>query len=87
VRLRDLQRYMGIVGAEVRMPRGEPWRVGKRSYGRSGLSTAAACPKWFHLRQAALGATPRWGGRWPRLLEHPPADAIAAAAAPPTERS
>ena len=30
VALRDLERYMGIVGAEVRMPLGEPWRVGKR---------------------------------------------------------
>jgi hypothetical protein len=28
VTLRDLQRYMGLVGAEVRMPLGEPWRVG-----------------------------------------------------------
>lgn len=45
VRLRDLERYMGIVGAEVRMPLGEPWRVGKRPYGRSALSTAAACLK------------------------------------------
>ena len=30
VGLRDLERYMGILGAEVRMPLGEPWRVGKR---------------------------------------------------------
>ena len=28
--LRDLERYMGIVGAEVGMPLGEPWRVGGR---------------------------------------------------------
>ena len=27
VRLRDLERYMGIVGADVRMPLGEPWRT------------------------------------------------------------
>jgi hypothetical protein len=30
VTLRDLERYMGIVGAGVRMPLGEPWRAGKR---------------------------------------------------------
>jgi hypothetical protein len=27
VQLRDLERYMGIVGADVRMPLGEPWRL------------------------------------------------------------
>ncbi|PKT68595.1 integrase [Streptomyces populi] len=53
--LRDLERYMGIVGAEVRMPLGEPWRVGKRPYGRAALSTAAACLKGFYLHQASLG--------------------------------
>jgi integrase len=53
--LRDLERYMGIVGAEVRMPLGEPWRVGKRPYGRSALSTAAACLKGFYLHQTSLG--------------------------------
>ena len=56
VRLRDLERYMGIVGAEVRMPLGEPWRVGKRPYGRAALSTTAACLKGFYLHQAV-----RWG--------------------------
>lgn len=55
VGLRDLQRYMGIVGAEVRMPLGQPWRVGKRPYGRSTLSTAAACLKGFYLHQTSLG--------------------------------
>lgn len=55
VQLRDLERYMGIVGAEVRMPLGEPWRVGKRPYGRSALSTTAACLKGFYLHQASLG--------------------------------
>ena len=55
VGLRDLERYMGIVGAEVRMPLGQPWRVGKRPYGRSTLSTAAACLKGFYLHQASLG--------------------------------
>jgi hypothetical protein len=38
VTLRDLERYMGIVGAEVAMPLGEPWRAGKRGLAR----TAAA---------------------------------------------
>jgi integrase len=59
--LRDLERYMGIVGAEVRMPLGEPWRVGKRPYGRSALSTAAACLKGFYLHQAALGVNGELG--------------------------
>jgi hypothetical protein len=49
VQLRDLERYMGIVGAEVRIPLGEPWRVGKLPYGRSALSTAASCLKGFYL--------------------------------------
>lgn len=53
--LRDLERYMGIVGAEVLMPLGEPWRIGKRPYGRSALSTAAACLKGFYLHQSSLG--------------------------------
>jgi integrase len=53
--LRDVERYMGVVGAEVQVPLGEPWRVGKRPYGRSALSTAAACLKGFYLDQASLG--------------------------------
>ena len=61
--LRDLERYMGIVGAEVRMPLGEPWRVGKRPYGHSALSTAAACLKGFCLHQAALGVNAELGKR------------------------
>lgn len=61
--LRDLERYMGIVGAEVRMPLGEPWRVGKRPYGHSALSTAAACLKGFYLHQAALGVNAELGKR------------------------
>src|SRR5260370_25906144 len=56
--LRDLERYMGIVGAEVRMPLGEPWRAGKRPYGRAALSTAAACLKGFYLHQSSLGVNP-----------------------------
>jgi integrase len=61
--LRDLERYMGIVGAEVRMPLGEPWRVGRRPYGHSALSTAAACLKGFYLRQARLGVNAELGKR------------------------
>ena len=57
VTLRDLERYMGVVGAEVRMPLGEPWRVGKRPYGRAALSTAAACLKGFYLHQAVRSAS------------------------------
>jgi integrase len=55
VQLRDLERYMGVVGADVRMPFGEPWRAGKRPYGRAALSTAAACLKGFYLHQSSLG--------------------------------
>ncbi|QSY52764.1 tyrosine-type recombinase/integrase [Streptomyces griseocarneus] len=55
VQLRDLERYMGMVGAEVRMPLGEPWRVGKRPYGRAALSATASCVKGFYLHQASLG--------------------------------
>jgi hypothetical protein len=34
---------MGIVGARVAMPLGEPWRAGKRPYGQDTLSAAASC--------------------------------------------
>ena len=46
---------MGLVGAEVRMPLGEPWRACKRPYGSDALSTAAACLKGFYLHQSSLG--------------------------------
>jgi hypothetical protein len=58
--LRDLERYIGIVGAEVRMPLGERWRVGKRPYGPDALS-AAACLKGFYLYQAAGGVNRELG--------------------------
>ena len=48
VGLRDLQRYMGLLGAEVRMPLGAPWRVGKRPYGPAALSITASCLKGFY---------------------------------------
>ena len=62
VRLRDLERYMGVVGADVMMPLGEPWRQGRRPYGRAALSTAAACLKGFYLHQASLGINTELGG-------------------------
>src|SRR5206468_3056022 len=61
VSLRDLERYMGLLGAEVRMPLGEPWRVGKRPFGRDALGTAAACLKGFYLHQACLGVNDALG--------------------------
>lgn len=61
VSLRDLERYMGLVGAEVRIPLGEPWRVGKRPYGHAALSTAAACLKAFYLFQASAGVNEQLG--------------------------
>jgi len=63
VQMRDLERYMGIVGAEVRMPLGEPWRLGRRPYGRSALSAAASCLKGFYLHQACLGVNAKLGER------------------------
>jgi hypothetical protein len=53
VTLRDLERYLGAVGAKATGPFGEPWRVGKRPYGASALATAAACVKGFYLHHAA----------------------------------
>jgi integrase len=61
VGLRDLERYMGIVGADVRMPLGQPWRLGKRPYGRSALSASAACLKGFYVHQASLGVNTELG--------------------------
>jgi len=61
VTLRDLERYMGIVGAEVRMPLGEPWRAGRRPYGKTTLTTAASVLKIFYLELARLGRNPELG--------------------------
>jgi len=61
VALRDLERYMGVVGAEVRMPLGELWRAGKRPYSRSALSATAACLKGFYLHQASHGVNAELG--------------------------
>jgi integrase len=51
----DLERYMAALGAEYRGPFGTPWREGKKPYGQSALSTAAACLKGFYLFQGAQG--------------------------------
>jgi len=61
VTLRDLERYMGAVGAKVSGPFGEPWRVGKSPYGNSALATAAACLKGFYLHHAARGVNRELG--------------------------
>ncbi|WP_233518265.1 hypothetical protein [Streptomyces corynorhini] len=74
VQLRYLERYMGIIGAEVRMPLGEPWRVGKRPYGRSALSTAAACLD-HGIALRAPGSLRR-GDRIPRAGREPASVAI-----------
>jgi hypothetical protein len=61
VRLTDLERYMGLVGADVRMPLGEPWRDGKRPYGSDALSGLACCLKRFYLDLALLGINTELG--------------------------
>lgn len=66
VGLRDLERYMGIVGAQVQMPLGEPWRVGKRPYGRAALSATAASLKGFYLHLASLGINSGLGAQLSR---------------------
>ncbi|MFJ8348219.1 tyrosine-type recombinase/integrase [Streptomyces sp. NPDC094153] len=61
VTFRDVKRYMGAVGAEVPMPLGTPWRVGRQSYGNSTLKTAASCLKGFYLHHARLGVNTELG--------------------------
>ena len=63
VTLRDLQRYMGLLGAKVAGPHGVPWRAGKRPYGQSALSTAAACLKGFYLHLASVGVNLALGAK------------------------
>ncbi|MGI5445757.1 tyrosine-type recombinase/integrase [Streptomyces sp. CA-243310] len=54
MKLLDLHRYMGAVGARVPMPFGQPWRMPpKKSYGASALQVAAACLKGFYLHSCA----------------------------------
>ena len=78
VRLRDLERYMGILGAEVRMPLGEPWRVGKRPYGPCGTVDHGVVPEGF------LPAPGRAGGQ-PRAWQEPQPDSVAVAAGSPPQ--
>lgn len=66
VRLGDLRRYMGLAGAEVAGPHGEPWRAGQRPYGRSALQAAAACLKGFYVHQASLGVNRELGDQLAR---------------------
>jgi integrase len=66
VALQDLQRYMGLLGAKVPGPHGEPWRAGGRPYGRSALQTAAACLKGFYLHQASFGVNRELGDQLAR---------------------
>jgi hypothetical protein len=63
VTLRDLERYMRIVGAEVAMPLGEPWRVGKRPYGRAALFHGSGLPEG--LLPASVCARCECRGRLP----------------------
>lgn len=53
--INDLQRYMGLIGAEYRGPRGAPWRVGKHPFGQSGLEVMAACLKGLYIYQGTTG--------------------------------
>jgi hypothetical protein len=85
VQLRDLERYMGILGAEVRMPLGEPWRVGKRPYGRSALSTAAACLKGFYLHQSSLGSNGELGKKLDKSRSGPGGCSAGPGSAPDSE--
>jgi len=61
VSLQDLKRYMAALGAAWRGPYGQPWREGRRPFGQSALSAAAACVKGFYLHQALLGINPELG--------------------------
>lgn len=55
VTMRDLRRYMGILGADVKEPLGAPWRVGKRPMRPSALQVAASCLKGFYTYLGVAG--------------------------------
>ena len=59
--LQDLKRYMAALGAAWRGPYGQPWRAGRKPFGQSALSAAAACVKGFYLQQASLGVNTELG--------------------------
>jgi hypothetical protein len=61
VSLRDLERYVGAVGADVGMPFGEPWREGKQRYGQRSLPVVATCLNAFYINLAAHGTNPDLG--------------------------
>jgi hypothetical protein len=63
VSLTDLKRYMAALGAAWRGPYGQPWRAGRRPFGQSALSAAAACVKGFYLQQALLGVNTGLGSQ------------------------
>ena len=63
VLLQDLRRYMAALGAAWRGPYGQPWRAGRRPFGQSALSAAAACVKGFYLQQALLGVNAGLGAQ------------------------
>ena len=63
VPLQDLRRYMAALGAAWRGPYGQPWRAGRRPFGQSALSAAAACVKGFYRQQALLGVNPELGSQ------------------------
>jgi integrase len=63
VSLQDLRRYMAALGAAWRGPYGQPWRAGRRPFGQSALSAAAACVKGFYLQQALLGVNAGLGAQ------------------------
>ncbi|MFJ9777211.1 integrase [Kitasatospora sp. NPDC101157] len=58
VRLLDLHRYMGAMGARVPMPFGQAWRVPpKRPFESSTLEVLAACLKGFYVHVCTVTAT------------------------------
>ena len=63
VSLQDLKRYMAALGAAWRGPYGQPWRTGRKPFGQSALSAAAACVKGFYLQQASLGISTELGSQ------------------------
>lgn len=46
---------MVIVGADVKMPLGRPWRVGKHPFRDAALRVAASCHRGFYLYLNAAG--------------------------------
>ena len=89
VSLQDLKRYMAALGAAWRGPYGQPWRAGRRPFGQSALSAAAACVKGFYLQQALLGVNTGLGSQLQltRLPSRAASVPIPARSPKPTARS